>query len=52
MRHTLYDTQVNVLQGPALQLCEVYPSLGYEVCWLPKFNVAQRADFLLEALAT
>jgi predicted ATPase len=32
------------------RLLEVYPSLGYEVLVLPKVAVAQRANFVLEAL--
>ena len=28
-----------------------YPALGYTVSLLPKVGVAQRADFVLEALA-
>jgi predicted ATPase len=31
-------------------LMEVYPSLGYEVCVLPKVSVEDRADFVLAAL--
>jgi predicted ATPase len=30
---------------------DVYPSLGYEVSILPKVGVAERADFILNALA-
>jgi predicted ATPase len=33
------------------RLLEVYPSLGYEVLVLPKAGVAERADFVLNALA-
>ena len=33
------------------RLLEVYPSLGYEVSVLPKIGVADRADFILRALA-
>ncbi len=32
------------------RLLDVYPSLGYEVCILPKKTVAERADFVLKAL--
>jgi predicted ATPase len=32
------------------RLLEVYPSLGYEVSVLPKVGVAERADFVLDAL--
>ena len=32
------------------RLIEVYPSLGYEVCVLPKVSVEDRADFVLAAL--
>jgi predicted ATPase len=33
------------------RLLEVYPSLGYEVVVLPKTGVAERAEFVLRALA-
>ena len=33
------------------RLIVVYPSLGYEVIFLPKVGVAARADFVLDALA-
>jgi len=33
------------------RLLETYPSLGYEVCILPKIAVAERADFILGVLA-
>jgi len=33
------------------RLLEAYPSLGYEICILPKIAVAERADFILRALA-
>jgi len=33
------------------RLLEVYPSLGYEVSVLPKVGMAERADFVLDALA-
>jgi predicted ATPase len=33
-----------------LRLLEIYPSLGYEVCILPKIGAAERADFILKAL--
>ncbi len=32
------------------RLIEVYPSLGYEICVLPKIDVGARADFILTAL--
>ena len=32
-------------------LLEAYPSLGYESLYLPKIAVAERADFILRALA-
>jgi len=34
------------------RLLEVYPSLGYEISILPKVGVAERADFVLRALAS
>ena len=33
------------------RLQRTYPALGYTVSLLPKVGVAQRADFVLEALA-
>jgi predicted ATPase len=33
------------------RLLEVYPPLGYEVSVLPKVGVAERADFVVDALA-
>jgi predicted ATPase len=33
------------------RLLEVYPLLGYEVSVLPKVGVAERADFVVDALA-
>jgi len=33
-----------------LRLLDAYPSLGYEVCILPKVGVAERADFVLRNL--
>ncbi len=33
------------------RLLDVYPSLGYELMILPKFGVAERADFVLHTLA-
>jgi predicted ATPase len=32
------------------RLLETYPSLGYEVCILPKTGVRERADFVLSVL--
>jgi hypothetical protein len=32
-------------------LLEDYPSLGYEVCIVPRIEVSERADFVLNALA-
>jgi predicted ATPase len=32
-------------------LLEGYPSLGYEVCIVPRIGVSERADFVLNALA-
>jgi predicted ATPase len=32
------------------RLLEVYPSLGYEVCLLPKVGISERADFVLNSL--
>ena len=34
------------------RLLEVYPSLGYEVCLLPKAGISERADFLLNSLGS
>ena len=34
------------------RLCEVYPSLGYKLHILPKVSVTDRADLVLETLAT
>ena len=34
------------------RLLEVYPSLGYEVCLLPKAGICERADFLLNSLGS
>ena len=33
------------------RLLEIYPALGYEPIILPKFGVANRADFILQTLA-
>lgn len=33
-----------------LRLLDVYSALGYEICFLPKVGVTERADFLLSAL--
>jgi len=33
------------------RLLEIYPALGYEVVILPKIEVTERADFVLDALA-
>lgn len=33
------------------RLCSVYPSLVYEIHFLPKVNVEERADFVLSTLA-
>jgi predicted ATPase len=33
------------------RLGEAYPSLGYEICIMPKTSVAERADFVLKTLA-
>lgn len=35
-----------------LRLLEAYPALGYDISILPKAEVAQRADFILETLMT
>lgn len=32
------------------RLCEAYPSLGYDICVLPKARVEARADLILELL--
>jgi predicted ATPase len=36
--------------GEYERLCEIYPALGYEVCFLPKAAVQERADFVLAVL--
>lgn len=45
-RHDLADGVVEYKR-----LCEVYPSLGYKLHILPKVSVADRANFVLAALA-
>lgn len=44
-RHSLNDATQEYSR-----LLDAYPALGYEVCVLPKVGVAERADFLLDAL--
>ncbi len=36
--------------GEYFRLREAYPSLGYEVCILPKVGVAERANFVLSTI--
>lgn len=40
----------NTLAEYPLRL-EGYPSLGYEVCIVPRIGVSERADFVLNSLA-
>ena len=46
-RHHSFETALEEYRRSV----DVYPSLGYEVSILPKVGVAERADFVLGALA-